>query len=166
MERSATLKVAGPGIYAYRWKLNDGPWSDEVALTNSFFISPTLFADAQPITLNDLEDGDYTAYVVGKNSAGTWQSTNSPTASATWTVSKAGPLDIFGISHDGETFSLQFTAQAGQSYTVQYRESLTSGTWQKLQDVHAAVTAEIVRIPDTPANSGSRFYRIVSPIQP
>jgi hypothetical protein len=113
---SATLSVSGPGIYAYRWKLNDGPWSGEMSLTNSLLITPTLFADAQSIVLSDLDDGEHTVYVVGKNSAGSWQSTNNPTASKTWAVSKAGPLEITGIAHDGNTFTLQFTAQAGQSY--------------------------------------------------
>ena len=86
---SATLKIAGPGIYAYRWKLNDGPWSAEVALTTNILITATMFSNAAPIVLNNLSNGTYTVYVVGKNSAGFWQSTNAPTVSRTWTVGES-----------------------------------------------------------------------------
>jgi hypothetical protein len=89
--RSAALKIAGPGIYGYRWKLNGGPWSSEVALTNSFLITATMFSNAAPITLSNLANGTYTVYVIGKNSAGSWQDTNAATVSQTWTV--AEPVD-------------------------------------------------------------------------
>jgi len=94
---SATLKVAGPGLYAYRWKLNNGAWSGEVSLTNNFLITATMFSNAVPITLNNLSNDTYTVYVIGKNSAGFWQDTNSATVSKTWTVSVGGPpLDSDG----------------------------------------------------------------------
>ena len=47
---SATIVVAGPGIYAYRWKLNDGPWSAEVPLTNSILITTNMFAMPCPFS--------------------------------------------------------------------------------------------------------------------
>ncbi|MGB2864948.1 MAG: lamin tail domain-containing protein [Sedimentisphaerales bacterium] len=70
----ATLIVGGPGITHYKYSLNSEPWSEE------------LPADT-PIVLNNLLNGQtYTVYVVGKNSAGVWQSENEPTASRTWTI--------------------------------------------------------------------------------
>jgi hypothetical protein len=93
---SATLRVAGPGIYSYRWKLNDGAWSPEVPLTNSVLITATLFSNAAPISLTGLTNGTYTVYVVGKNSAGFWQDTNAPTVSHTWTVNASGGGDTDG----------------------------------------------------------------------
>jgi hypothetical protein len=93
---SATLKIAGPGIYSYRWKLNNGPWSADVQLTNNFLITATMFSNAVPITLTGLTNGTYTVSVIGKDSAGFWQDTNNPTVSRTWTVGD-GDSDADGI---------------------------------------------------------------------
>ncbi len=71
---SALLTVGGPGITHYRYSLNNpaGPYSPDTAVD-------TL------ISLAGLSDGvSYTVYVMGKDSAGIWQT--EPTASRTWTV--------------------------------------------------------------------------------
>ena len=73
---NATLTVGGPGITHYQYSLNDplGPWSAERPVET-------------PITLTNLLNGhSYVVYAVGKNSAGVWQSEDSPTVSRTWTV--------------------------------------------------------------------------------
>ncbi len=62
---------------------------------------------------------------------------------------------------------LRFTAQAGQTYTVQYRDSLRTGSWLKLVDVAAPTTTQAVEITDpAPASFPARYYRLVSPAQP
>jgi hypothetical protein len=214
---SATLPVAGPGIYAYRWKLDDGPWSVEVPLTNSFQISPTIFNNAQPITLTGLSGGSHTVYVVGKNSAGSWQSTNSPTISKTWVVDTGGDSDNDGMpdvwedlydlnredpadtdddpdgdgasnlaeyisgtdprqsasvlkitssSSSGEAYTIVFNAVAGQTYTVQYRNSLSSGGWQTLTNVPAPAVNGSLQVQDTNAGqSSARYYRLLTPAE-
>jgi hypothetical protein len=64
------------------------------------------------------------------------------------------------------SFRLTFTAVAGMSYTVQYRDSLAAGGWSKWGDV-AVETTQTVRIWDnTVASSPHRYYRIVTPAQP
>jgi hypothetical protein len=61
---------------------------------------------------------------------------------------------------------VRFTAMDGKSYTVQYRTSLTTGTWMKLGDV-AAGTTRILDLPDPAATSTPmRIYRVVTPQQP
>ncbi|HEY0548480.1 MAG TPA: hypothetical protein VGF13_02695, partial [Verrucomicrobiae bacterium] len=95
-------RIAGPGVYAYRWKLNNGPWSAEVPLTNSFLITANMFSNAVPITLSGLTNGTYTVSVIGKNSAGFWQDTNSATVSKTWMVGSAD-IDGDGMPDDWET---------------------------------------------------------------
>jgi len=71
---NATLIVGGPGITHYMYRLNSGPWSQELSVDI-------------PIELTNLLNGNsYTVYVIGKNSAGIWQSEESPSASRTWTI--------------------------------------------------------------------------------
>ncbi len=76
---TALLQVAGPGLIAYRYRVNQGPWSE----------SRTL---ARPIELANLTDGDYTVYVLGQDSAGIWSDESAPVASETWTVAASASL--------------------------------------------------------------------------
>ena len=99
-DTSATLTVAGPGIWVYRWRVNGGPWSEDVSLVPQAILegaplTATLFDNAPPIELSDLTDGTYTVEVLGQNSAGDWQ--GSPTISRTWTVQS----DIIDTDDDG-----------------------------------------------------------------
>jgi hypothetical protein len=60
-----------------------------------------------------------------------------------------------------------FTAVAAIEYTLQYSESAGSGIWHKLMDVPAEPTTRTVVIDDPgAAMTPSRFYRVVTPIQP
>jgi hypothetical protein len=81
----ATLTVGGPDIDAYKYRINDGPWSAEVLRPDA-----DLAGDPKPlppIRLVNLQNGQsYTVYVVAKDSAGVWQDQNQPTAARTWTV--------------------------------------------------------------------------------
>jgi hypothetical protein len=71
---NATLSVGGPGITHYKYRLNNGPWSDELSVD-------------VPIQLTSLLNRQsYTVYAIGKNSAGLWQSQDNPTTSRTWTI--------------------------------------------------------------------------------
>jgi len=73
---NAILTVGGPGITHYKYSVNNptGPWSEEMSVD-------------EQIVLTGLVDGQYyTVYVIGKNSAGIWQSVYEPTASKTWIV--------------------------------------------------------------------------------
>jgi len=70
----ATLTVGGPGITNYMFRINNGPWSQELSVD-------------VPIELANLPDGNsYTVYVIGKNSTGIWQSEENPSTSRTWTI--------------------------------------------------------------------------------
>jgi hypothetical protein len=59
---------------------------------------------------------------------------------------------------------LRFNAALGKSYRVEYRDSLSAGGWQLLQNVPAGLT-RLVEIND-PAGGPSRYYRLRSPGDP
>jgi hypothetical protein len=59
-----------------------------------------------------------------------------------------------------------FPGLAGRTYTVQYRNSLSDGAWQKLADF-APVSDGAVSFTDPDAvNRSGRVYRVVTPAQP
>ena len=62
-------------------------------------------------------------------------------------------------------FRIQFTAQADKSYTIQYRDNLTTGAWQRLTDIAAPATTQAVTFDDITILA-QRFYRIVTPTVP
>ena len=83
----ATLLVGGPGIFAYRWRINGGAWSAETPIGSGF--DPAGSVRQAQIALNGLGDGAYTVEVEGQNFAGDWQA--APSVSKTWTVSSSLP---------------------------------------------------------------------------
>jgi len=70
---SAKLTIGGPGITYYRYSVNKGPFGRE---------HPVV----EPIRLTNLTPGEYSVSVIGKNSAGSWQSASQATRSRPWTV--------------------------------------------------------------------------------
>lgn len=60
------------------------------------------------------------------------------------------------------TIALEFSAVAARSYTVQYRDGLASGTWQKYYDVPAGpnTRSELITVP---MNTVARFFRVITP---
>jgi len=168
---SATLAVAGPGIWSYRWRLNGGAWSAEVSLVpqsiwNGQPFSAAMLSNAPPITLSSLTDGTYTVEVIGRNSAGFWQDTNTA-ASAIWTVETDAPLRITDAERMGDTVTLTFIAQAGLTYSVFHRDAFDAlHPWTKLTDVPAQAATGPLDVQDATATGPQRFYRIVTPAQP
>jgi hypothetical protein len=100
-QTSATLTVGNPAIAAYQYKLDNGPWSAVVNVTNPF----TSAASIPPIVLTGLADGPHTVYVVAQDSAGVWQSQSAPTVSKTWVVdgSIQGRVRINEVMADNQT---------------------------------------------------------------
>ena len=168
---SATLKAAGPGIWAYKWRLNGGAWSPEISLVpqsvwNGQPFTSIMLSNAPPIMLSNLADGAYTVEVIGRNSAGFWQDAGTA-ASNTWTVQTSLPLLIEDVVRDGNTLLFTFTAQAGQTYSVLYRDVLdASHPWSKLADIPAQAVTGPFTFTDTTATPTRRFYQVVTPAQP
>jgi hypothetical protein len=77
-------------------------------------------------------------------------------------ASRFGISSILPVGSDG--VRLSFTAQAGKTYAIQFRESLTTGDWQELIDVPAEGSARLYSLTDSlPPGTRTRFYRLVIP---
>ncbi|MDB6029796.1 MAG: metalloprotease protein, partial [Verrucomicrobiales bacterium] len=101
----------GSGYTHYKWRLDSGAWSAETPIAN-------------PILLSGLANGSHQLDVIGKNDALTYQDDpilgpDAVVTSKSWTVQTQIPLRISSYNKAGSTFTLHFTAQAGQTYTVQ-----------------------------------------------
>ncbi|MHA3774957.1 lamin tail domain-containing protein [Verrucomicrobiota bacterium sgz303538] len=83
-ETSATLRVGGPGIFAYRYRVNGGAWSADRSIGLESFSRTVPSVREGTIVLNGLAPGSYTVEVLGRDFAGNWQTI--PTVSKTWTV--------------------------------------------------------------------------------
>jgi hypothetical protein len=71
------------------------------------------------------------------------------------------PPIIDRIQRSGNQFNLFFTAQPGQPYGVEFRDSFTSGTWQALANVGSFPEVTHVLVID-PIASFQRVYRLVT----
>ena len=77
-------------------------------------------------------------------------------------TSRFGITSIVPVETDG--VRLSFTAQAGKTYAIQFRESLTTGDWQELVDVPAEGSARLYTFTDSlPPGTRTRFYRLIIP---
>jgi hypothetical protein len=63
----------------------------------------------------------------------------------------------------GGPLTLQFTAPANRSYTIESRTGLVSGAWQTILDVPPSQTNRTISLTNTPDGSMIRMYRLVIP---
>jgi hypothetical protein len=76
-------------------------------------------------------------------------------------------LRVDSISTNATAVVVRFTAIAGKTYSVLYRDALAGGDWAKLSDVPAQVNTDVIEVHDPGAVSvGARFYRLVTPQLP
>lgn len=76
-------------------------------------------------------------------------------------------LHIESVATDGAGSSIRFVAAAGRTYSVVYRDALSTGQWEKLADVPARPMTQVMVITDSASlSSGERFYRLVTPQLP
>jgi hypothetical protein len=73
-------------------------------------------------------------------------------------------LRIEGVHWDGNDLRLGFTAVAGHSYSVLYRDSLAEASWLKLTDVDAVSVMMVLEVRDPNAGErAARYYQLVTP---
>jgi len=77
----------------------------------------------------------------------------------------ASALKIDSVTESNGALILRFTAVANRSYTIQYRDNVGSGAWQKLSNITDQATTQPVDVPDS-VNGGTRYYRLTTPALP
>jgi hypothetical protein len=75
-------------------------------------------------------------------------------------------LRITAVTDGDGNRVVQFESVAGNTYSIQYRDSFLDGAWIKLNDVGPVLIPGIVSIPAGPTGTAERFYRVVTPAQP
>jgi hypothetical protein len=71
------------------------------------------------------------------------------------------PPNIDQVAKTGSNLNFSFTALPGQSYVVEYRNSLSNGTWQTLTNAGFFSETNRVQVTDPLANP-QRFYRVAT----
>lgn len=69
------------------------------------------------------------------------------------------------ISAPAGGYLVRFMAQQDRTYTVQFKDGLGAGTWQRLRNIPAG-PVRTVEVPDPGAIGATRFYRVVTPRDP
>jgi hypothetical protein len=146
----------GCGYTHYKWRLDAGPWSAESLVST-------------PVILNGLAKGPHYVEIAGKRDSGLYQDdplfglTAGVTRSRTWTVTDSIKID--SISMVGtNSVQLQFMAEGNIGYLIQYRESLSTGSWVPLVLLDPIPAPHPVSFTDTPPpGTPMRFYRFVVP---
>jgi hypothetical protein len=76
-------------------------------------------------------------------------------------------LRLDAISFSAGQAVLRFSALAGKSYSVQYKDSLSGGTWITLRSFDPQSSTQATELSDAiPPNTLSRFYRLTTPKAP
>jgi hypothetical protein len=144
-----------PGVVTIAWSKVSGP--GEVTFAN-----PT-----SPVTTASFsQPGTYVLRITARD--GEFTSQAEVTITARTGTLEPPRFDSVSIA-DGtnHVLRLRFMGQANQSYTIEYRDSLSSGTWTKLADVPVLASSQPIEITDPALNNRpDRYYRIVSPARP
>ncbi|HEY1406568.1 MAG TPA: Ig-like domain-containing protein, partial [Spirochaetota bacterium] len=79
-QKNLVIRVTGDQVRMYKYKINGGSWSDDTDQND-------------PIELDNVDDGNYTLTVLGRDAAGNWQSDSQPTT-AQWVVDSSIPAAV------------------------------------------------------------------------
>ncbi len=112
-QTGATLTVAGIGVTHYKYKLDDGEYGSQTSVATS-------------ITLSSLPHGSHVVYVIGRDSAGNWQT---EATTATWTVDTIAPTASISGEPSSPTNSTSATLTISGEGVTHYKYKLDSGTY-------------------------------------
>src|SRR5262249_57272193 len=133
--------------------------------TYRFNSTPSLVSDVQQwlrnpstnfgwVLISEAENATFTV----RRFASREDSVNTPVLQVQYEV-PAAPV-IQGIRLEGGNVVLSFVMQAGQPYTVEYRDSLNSGNWLTLTNLPPQNTTANTSVADSILGIAHRSYRV------
>ena len=145
-----TVSADGTAPLSYQW------WWNQTNLLPG--------ATAPTLSLTSVQPFQASGYhMVITNAVGT---VTSDVATLTVTIIQPPLFDtVLAPPMPGGPLQFGFAGQAGQSYTVLWREQLDSGAWQFLMNIPVLSVSQPVVVQDATAGRAQRFYRIVTPMQ-
>lgn len=141
----------GVGYTHYKWRLNDGSWSEPQPIETS-------------IVLTNLTFGPHYVEVSAQRDSGFFQddplfgSEAIVSRTATWSVN--GILEFTNVSRENGKTLLTFSASATGTYVVQFKDELSESLWSNLDEI--TVMASGLQNAVDPTNADHRFYRVIS----
>jgi hypothetical protein len=80
--------------------------------------------------------------------------------------SPSSALRLYSVVDGSGHVQLLFETAAGRTYSLQYRESLSSAAWIKFHDLGPVEFPGLISVPTDLIRRAERYYRIVTPAQP
>ena len=79
----------------------------------------------------------------------------------------ASVLQVSGIEHQADGLHIKFEGVAGRTYTVQFSDGITGGSWSDLESVGPLAASQTIEIKDPLApQSQGRYYRLTCKLTP
>jgi len=142
---SASTLISGPGRYAFGSTIN------LVADVQQWLLNPS--ANFGWILMSESEGTAFTARRFGSRE----DTNDAPGLVVQYALPAATAIQ--NITAAGGQVQLSLLAPAGQPRTVQYRDSLTSGTWLTLTNIAPQITTTHLTVLDPYPTNAQRFYR-------
>ncbi|MCX8122680.1 MAG: carboxypeptidase-like regulatory domain-containing protein [Spirochaetes bacterium] len=123
----AEFIIAGTGIVQYKYKIDNGLWSDWVDVN-------------QHIILNNLPDGIHTISVCGRKSSNPpyFEQAEQDATTYTWEVDTVAPTAVLSNLPSNPTTNTSISITVGGLQVVAYRYRINNGAW-------IPVTSEIIK---------------------
>jgi hypothetical protein len=108
-DSKVNLNLGGPGVVAYRYRLDDGAWSEAMPVS-------------EPLHLEGLNDGVHRLEWLDQNAAGIWRSADEPIQTPSWEVAaSSSPIRI------SEVYAATLPSDSNESRKWEFIEIVNLG---------------------------------------
>jgi hypothetical protein len=152
------VRVTGPGGTYYPWSLNPAPGQRANAATRS---GDNAVDNVEQVQIDSPGNADYTVWLTHKNPLTNGMQRVSVILSGV--VPQPQELKITSMAQTGASqMTLQFPTVVGQSYQVQYIDTVTATNWTNAGSEVAAVAVNTAVNVAFSTGNPQRFYRVIT----